>query len=166
MLKSTNKLQIKQCKWFITYSSRGTQHRTRGSITKYNFEYITTFEQLRARSSAKVSLHNKTRFSQGMWLYSSLKYLPEMPKAWIGYSALLGNKLWSCHALELWPQHCWNKGCVNSLHLPNYYRKKWSLLPHPRVQEAPLTSQKKPAFLIKWLTFNRISIFESEDSLT
>lgn len=81
MLKSTNKLQIKQCKELITYSSRGTQHRTQGSIKKYNFEYINTFEQLRAKSSAKVSLHNITRFSQGMWFYSSLKYLPEMPKA-------------------------------------------------------------------------------------
>lgn len=58
MLKSTNKLQIKQCKELITYSSRGTQHRTQGSIKKYNFEHIHTFEQLRARSSAKVSLHN------------------------------------------------------------------------------------------------------------
>lgn len=141
MLKSTNKLQMKQCKELITHSSRWTQHRTQGSIKKYNFEYINTFEQLRARSSAKVSLHNIIRFSQGMWLYSSLKYLPEMPKAWIGYSALLGNKLWSCHALELWPQHCWNKECVNSLYLPKYYYC---------VQEASLTSQKKPAFLSDW----------------
>lgn len=77
MLKFTNKLQIKQCKELITYSSRGTQ----SSIKKYNFEYIHTLEELGARSSAKVSLHNITRFSQGMWLYSSLKCLPEMPKA-------------------------------------------------------------------------------------
>lgn len=89
MLESTNKLQIKQCKELMTYSSRGTEHRTQCSTKKYSFEYIHAFEQLRARSSAKVSLHNITRFSQGMWLYSSLKYLPEMPKAWIGYSALL-----------------------------------------------------------------------------
>lgn len=93
MLKSTNKLQIKQCKELITYSSRGTQHRTQGSIKEYSFEHIHTFEQLRARSLAKVSLHNITRFSQGMWLYYSLKYLPEMPKAWIGYSALLDDKI-------------------------------------------------------------------------
>lgn len=93
MLKSTNKLQIKQWKELITYSSRGTQHRTQGSIKKYNFEHIHTFEQLRASSSAKVSLHNTARFSQGMWLCSSLKYLPEMPKAWIGYSALLDDKI-------------------------------------------------------------------------
>lgn len=92
MLKSTNKLQIKQRKELTTYSSRGTQHRTQGSIKKYNFEHIHTFEQLRARSSAKVGLHNTTRLSQGMWLYSSLMYLPEMPKAWIGYSALLDIK--------------------------------------------------------------------------
>lgn len=81
MLESTNQLQIKQCKELMTYSSRGTQHRTQGRIKKYYFEYIHTFEQLRARSLAKVSLHNITRFSQGMWIYSSLKNLPEMPKA-------------------------------------------------------------------------------------
>lgn len=82
MQKSTNKstnCKLNNAKNKL-HTAVGGQHRTQGSIKKYNFEYIHTFEQLGVRSSAKVSLHI-TGFSQGMWLYSSLKCVPEMPKA-------------------------------------------------------------------------------------